>query len=151
MPALYEIVPDQNLLYIAGQGLCTGTEYLEVNRKAACDPRRRPGQVAILDVQHVTQLSITLDELQAIVEADRQYVEAGVYGTVKTALLARSPNDVEVQIGHLYNVLVKSPALGVKLTCSLRDALAYLGVDADAAGHIHALRERLQARLVDSD
>lgn len=148
MPATYEILPDHKLLYVAGHGLCTGTDYLEVNRCAACDPRRQPGQVALLDVQPVTQLSITLDELQAIIEADRQYVEAGVYGTVKTALLARSPNDVEVQIGQLYNVLVRSSSLGVKLTSSFREAMAYLDLDA-ATEEVRAIRRRLQARLIE--
>ena len=148
MPAAYEILPEHGLLYIAGQGLCTGTEYLEVNRRAACDPRRRPGQTALLDVQHVTQLSISPDELRAIIEADHAYLAAGVYGTVKTALLARSANDVEVQIGQLYNVLVRSAPLAVKPTSSLREAVAYLGLSS-VADEVCAVRNRLRARLAE--
>lgn len=144
MPARYDIVPAYNLLYVVGFGRCTGADYLDVNRAALGDPRRRPNMDTIIDMHGLTSFSITMDELQEIVAEDRRLKAAGVYGDrFRTALVIRS--EEEETIGHLYNALVRSEGMGVHTFYRLGGAIDWLGLEA-ARTDIEARRERLTGR-----
>ncbi len=142
MPIVYDFLLHHQLLYLAGFGLCTGQQYVEANRAAAQDARRRPGQKALLDVRAVAALSISPSEMGAIVEMDRTLAAEGRYGTYQTALLTRGAGAVEEMIGRLYNARVRGEGLGIEIFVALEDALAWLGLP-----EAHAEVEQLCARL----
>lgn len=129
MPAIYFIEPALQLLYFAGYGSCTGTDYIEINREAAADPRRTPDLRTIIDMRRLNEFVISMDEMKDIAAMDRAFVQAGVYGSnLDTALVVR--HDMDETIGRLYNLTVQEECLGVEIFYSLGEALHWFDLAA---------------------
>lgn len=125
MPSAYCIHSDLNLLYMAGHGHCTGDEYIHLNRRAAADPERQPGQDTIIDLREVTALDIRPSEVRRIVGMDRELATAGVYGDYRTVIVVRNETD-EIFV-RLYNLIVRPIGLpGVQIARSAHEAFERL-------------------------
>jgi len=124
MPVLYKIDPTIKLIYYAGFGLCSGSEFLSAERSTFNDPMRVPEMKIILDVRYA-ELNVELQEIRALLSLNRQLVKNG-HQPEKTAII--SMNNFLNTSAEAFRLMGDGIPLQLSIFNYPRDALKWLGL-----------------------
>lgn len=124
MTTIYKINPKLNLIYYAGFGLCTSSEFLLLEREAFKDPLRVQNMKIILDLRY-TEVDVDLDDLRTLANLNRQLIKDG-RTPEKTAII--SINTFMSTLEGIYNLFADDIPVQVRVFNQLKDALKWLGL-----------------------
>lgn len=142
MTILYKIEPTLNLIYYAGFGLCTSSEFLDMERTASKDPLRNTEMKIILDVRY-TELDIDIEDLRTLVALNRKLIKDGRKPEM-TAII--SFNKYINILEETYHLLADGLSIKINIFNQIKDALVWLSLSNEEEQVEQISRSLLQGR-----
>ena len=121
MPYTYRIEPDNNLLFIFGDGVVTQAERMEAMKTWMADPDYRPGLNTLFDLSK-SESTPTLAEIRAI--SDYMQRNADAIGRKKVAIVVAEA--VNFGVARQFAALTESNKLEIQVFGSREEAWTWL-------------------------
>lgn len=139
MTVLYKIIPNLNLIYYVGVGLCTSGEILQAERSAYKDPLRATQMKIILDIRYA-ELDVDIEDMRTLVKINKEIIKNGQMPET-TAVI--SFNKYINILESTFQLLAEGLPVKTSVFNQLKDAVKWLGLS-----HAEAEIEQISKSLI---